>query len=208
MPKRRSTREHLLNTGAQIVGESGLRGLTVRGLSQRAETNPGSFVYHFGNRDAFLSELLERWYEPLFTGVRTHANIHLPAFEKLEIIMGDVMNFLLLHGEFIARLVLDALAGEKAAINFISGLHTRHPFVLLKTIREAQQEGSIVDGNPMNILIYLVCCGGAPFILSGQLQVHDPQAARPVLELLGALLADPESARQRMTWALRGIRHA
>lgn len=132
--------------------------------------------------------------------------MHLPAIEKLEIILKDIMDFLLRHGEFIARLVLDALAGEKAAISFISGLHTRHPFVLLKTIREAQEEGSIVGGNPMNVLVYLVCCGGAPFILSGQLQVHDPQAAQPVLELLGTLLNNPESARQRMTWALRGIR--
>ena len=189
MPKRKSTREHLLNTGAMIVGESGLRALTVRGLSLRAGTNTGSFVYHFGNREAFLTELLERWYEPLFTGIRTHANIHLPAFEK-----------------FIAQLVLDALAGEQAAIRFISGIHTRHPLVLLETIREAQQEGSVLMGDPMNILIYLVCCGGAPFILSGQLQVHDPKAARPVLDLLGSILNDPESARQRMTWALRGIR--
>lgn len=52
MPKRKSTREHLLNTGAMIVGESGLRALTVRGLSLRAGTNTGSFVYHFGNREA------------------------------------------------------------------------------------------------------------------------------------------------------------
>lgn len=206
MPKRRSTREHLLNMGAAIIAESGLRGLTVRGLSQQAGTNPGSFVYHFGNRETFLNELLERWYEPLFTGVRTHANIHLPAFEKLEAILGDVMEFLLIHGQFIAQLVLDALAGEQAAIRFISGLHTRHPLVLLETIREAQQEGSILSGNPMNMLIYLVCCGGAPFILSGQLQVHDPKSVRPVLDLLGSILNDPESARQRMTWALRGIR--
>lgn len=206
MPKRRSTREHLLNTGATIIGESGLRGLTVRGLSQRAGTNPGSFVYHFGNRETFLNELLERWYEPLFTGVSTHANIHIPAIEKLEAILGDVMDFLLVHGQFIAQLVLDALAGEQAAIRFISYLHTRHPLVVLETIRKAQQEGSILSGDPMNILIYLVCCGGAPFILSGQLQVHDPRAARPVLDLLGSILNDPESARQRMTWALRGIR--
>ena len=183
MPKRKSTREHLLNTGAMIVGESGLRALTIRGLSLRAGTNTGSFVYHFGNREAFLNELLERWYEPLFTGVRTHANIHLPAFEKLEAILEDVMEFLLRHGQFIAQLVLDALAGERAAIRFISGIHTRHPLVLLETIREAQEEGSVLQGDPMNILIYLVCCGGAPFILSGQLQVHDPNAVRPVLDL-------------------------
>ena len=61
-------------------------------------------------------------------------------------------------------------------------------------------------GYTIKILINLVCCGVAPFILSGQLQVHDSKAARPVLDLLGSILNDPESARQRMTWALRGIR--
>ena len=145
-----------------MSGNPGCAPLTVRGLSLRAGTNTGSFVYHFGNREAFLTELLERWYEPLFTGIRTHANIHLPAFEKLEAILGDVMEFLLRHGQFIAQLVLDALAGEQAAIRFISGIHTRHPLVLLETIREAQQEGSVLMGDPMNILIYLVCCGGEP----------------------------------------------
>lgn len=179
MPKRKSTREHLLNTGAMIVGESGLRALTVRGLSLRAGTNTGSFVYHFGNREAFLTELLERWYEPLFTGIRTHANIHLPAFEKLEAILGDVMEFLLRHGQFIAQLVLDALAGEQAAIRFISGIHTRHPLVLLETIREAQQEGSVLMGDPMNILIYLVCCGGAPLSFPDSSKCTTPKQLGP-----------------------------
>lgn len=207
MKKGQSTREHLLNTGAMIVRESGLRGFTVRGLSLRAKTNPGSFVYHFGNREAFLEVLLERWYEPLFTGVRTHAHVtHQPTFTKLQVMVEDIMNFLLNHGQFIAHLVLDALAGEQAAIRFISSLPTRHPLVLLETIREAQKEETIVAGDPMNILIYLACSGAAPFILSGQLEVHDAQAARPVLDMLGSLLTNPESARQRIHWALQGIR--
>lgn len=205
MPKRQSTRELLLNTGAMIIKESGLRAFTIRGLSLRAGTNPGSFVYYFGNRDAFLSELLERWYEPLFSEIKTHANIHLPAFERLDSMLKDIMEFLLRHGQFIAQLVLDALAGEQVAIRFLSGIHVRHPLVLLKTIREAQNEGSVVMGEPMNILIYLACCGGVPFILAGQLQVHNPEHTRPVLDLLGAILNDPKSARQRMDWALQGI---
>lgn len=94
---------------------------------------------------------------------------------------------------------------RRPSVSFQESIRS-HPLVLLETIREAQQEGSVLMGDPMNILIYLVCCGGAPFILSGQLQVHDSKAARPVLDLLGSILNDPESARQRMTWALRGIR--
>ena len=138
---------------------------------------------------------------PYYTGT---LDLHVAEENLQAVVTAKMHEYKAEKGE--SQLVLDALAGEKEAIRFISGLHTRHPFVLLETIQAAQEEGSIVSGNPMNVLIYLVCCGGAPFILSGQLQVHDSQAARPVLELLGSILSDPDSARQRMHWALNGIR--
>ena len=43
----------------------GLRGLTVRELAAAAEVNLGSFVYHFGNRDAFIDELVGSGTPPL-----------------------------------------------------------------------------------------------------------------------------------------------
>ena len=52
------TRQKLLDTGLAIATEKGLRGLTVRELAAAAEVNLGSFVYHFGNRDAFIDELV------------------------------------------------------------------------------------------------------------------------------------------------------
>ncbi|MCK6489402.1 MAG: hypothetical protein L6R48_13925, partial [Planctomycetes bacterium] len=37
-----------------------------RELAAAAEVNLGTFVYHFGNRDAFIDELVELWYAALF----------------------------------------------------------------------------------------------------------------------------------------------
>ena len=52
------TRQKLLDTGLAIATDKGLRGLTVRELAAAAEVNLGTFVYHFGNRDAFIDELV------------------------------------------------------------------------------------------------------------------------------------------------------
>ena len=67
------TRQKLLDTGLAIATEKGLRGLTVRELAAAAEVNLGSFVYHFGNRDAFIEELVELWYAPLYDELKSVA---------------------------------------------------------------------------------------------------------------------------------------
>ena len=64
------TRQKLLDTGLAIAADKGLRGLTVRELAAAAEVNLGTFVYHFGNRDAFIDELVELWYAPSMTSSR------------------------------------------------------------------------------------------------------------------------------------------
>ena len=58
------TRQKLLDTGLAIATDKGLRGLTVRELAAAAEVNLGTFVYHFGNRDSYIDELVELWYAP------------------------------------------------------------------------------------------------------------------------------------------------
>ena len=67
------TRQKLLDTGLAIAADKGLRGLTVRELAAAAEVNLGTFVYHFGNRDAFIDELVELWYAPLYDELKTVA---------------------------------------------------------------------------------------------------------------------------------------
>lgn len=67
------TRQKLLDTGLAIATDKGLRGLTVRELAAAAEVNLGTFVYHFGNRDAFIDELVELWYAPLYDELKAVA---------------------------------------------------------------------------------------------------------------------------------------
>ena len=53
-----STRARLIRSGTRLARQSGLRALTVRGVCDAAGANTGTFVYHFGTRDAFVAELI------------------------------------------------------------------------------------------------------------------------------------------------------
>jgi hypothetical protein len=63
------SRERLLAGRAGPGPSAGCASLTVRAVATQAQANLGSFVYHFGTRDAFVAELIERLYAPLMAGL-------------------------------------------------------------------------------------------------------------------------------------------
>lgn len=71
-------------------------------------------------------------------------------------------------------------------------------------MRNAQAEGSLVAGNPLQLMIFIMGSVGLPLVIAGggrQLGWLPPEAA-PFLSQID----NPEAARQRLTWALRGLR--
>ncbi len=78
-----SSRERLLRVGARQARRAGLRSITVRGVCQQAEANLGSFVYHFGSREAFVAEVIERWYAPLLEQMSATVDRALPPKARL-----------------------------------------------------------------------------------------------------------------------------
>jgi AcrR family transcriptional regulator len=161
------TRQKLLDTGLAIAADKGLRGLTVRELAAAAEVNLGTFVYHFGNRDAFIDELVELWYAPLYDELKT-------------------------------------VAAKGTAQRFLLSLPRRHPLLLIEQVRTAQAEGSLVAGHPLQLMIFIMGSVGLPLVIAGsgrQLGWLPPEAA-PFLSQID----NPEAARQRLAWALRGLR--
>ena len=98
----------------------------------------------------------------------------------------------------------DALAGEGAAQRFLLSLPRRHPLLLIEQVRMAQAEGSLVAGHPLQLMIFIMGSVGLPLVIAGsgrQLGWLPPEAA-PFLSQID----NPEAARQRLAWALRGLR--
>ena len=71
-------------------------------------------------------------------------------------------------------------------------------------MRTAQAEGSLVAGHPLQLMIFIMGSVGLPLVIAGsgrQLGWLPPEAA-PFLSQID----NPEAARQRLAWALRGLR--
>jgi AcrR family transcriptional regulator len=202
---RPSTRDQLLAAGRELVLRDGVAALTVRAVAAAAGANPGSFVYHFGTRDAFLRELLEDWYAPLLQGVATVAANDAPAIERLRGAILSLIDFGREHHAFIGRLVLAAAAGEAVAREFITSLAGRHPQLLLRLVAAAQAEGDIVAEEPLQVLCLLMGSVGLPLLVASAWQGSSP-FDKTFSAALGRIVRDPQRIRQRLDWALRGLR--
>jgi AcrR family transcriptional regulator len=202
---RTDTRDRLLRAGLTLARKVGLRGITVRALAQRARANPGSFVYHFGTREAYLAELLEQWYAPLMTQLQLRvAHDGADPLQALRGLVLQLANWAQANAPFVAQLVMDAAAGEAAARRFFSGLESRHPALLLAAIVAAQKTGQLRAAPPVAVLLFLMSTVALPVLL-----FQGFNAARvvpvPLLEQLRSVVLDPAQAEQRLDWALRGL---
>jgi AcrR family transcriptional regulator len=199
-----STRQVLLDTGMQLACVSGLRALTVRGIAARAGVNPGSFVYHFGSRDAFLTLLTEAWYQPLFTQLQLHADVDCPPLVRLRTLVLQLMDFMVCHRAFVAQLVLDVAAGEPAACRFIAAMSQRHPLLLLRAVEQAQHAGQIVAAHPLQILLFIMAPLGGPLLLA-EIGAGVPSVSQDWLALCATFAHERGPIAERLDWALKGL---
>ncbi|WP_159880519.1 TetR/AcrR family transcriptional regulator [Aquitalea denitrificans] len=198
------TRVLLLEHGLQHLRQYGLRQLTVRGICQQAEVNPGSFVYHFGNRQQFVSMLLELWYAPLYRQLQDSLQQQGEPLDRLSAMLLQLVAFARAEGGVISQLLLDAGSGEVAAVEFIRNLAPRHPQLLLQCLSEAQQAGQLCQAPPLHQLMYLMSALGFPVLLQ---QLSSGKHILPTLleQGLASYALEPEHLQQRLHWALKGL---
>jgi len=60
-PKQRLGRNEWIRTGLEVLMEDGESGVAVEALARRLGVTKGSFYWHFENRKALLTALLEAW---------------------------------------------------------------------------------------------------------------------------------------------------
>ncbi len=200
-----ATRALLLDTGLQLVRSKGLRGLVVRELAQASGVNLGSFVYHFGTRERFINELVERWYAPLYAALQQVAQAaHPSAYARLHATLRELVQLIAAHAGFAHHVFADAMEGEPAAHAFLLSLRERHPRLLLALVQQAQAEGSLPPVPPLQLLMYLMSAANGPLLVAAALLEKNwlPPIASPFLQAA----TTPQLALQRLEWALAGVR--
>lgn len=198
------TRAALLHAGRAIVLHAGFGGLTVREVTAAADANLGSFVYHFGTRDAFVRELIEQWYAPLLARVRTVAGSTGGAIHRLRSAVLQLIEFGAAEEDFVGKLAMGAAAGEPAARQFLSTLAGRHPRVLLALVRAAQAEGTLVDEEPLQVLMFLMASVGLPRLIAAAWD-GPPVFGKSLSAELGRIARDGDRIAQRLEWAIIGL---
>jgi AcrR family transcriptional regulator len=196
----------MLRAGLAIARRAGLRSVTVRGVATRSRANLGSFVYHFGTRDAFLGEMIEFWYAPLFAQLQLTVDEAQPVTRRLRQFCLALLGVVIAQREFIAQLIVDAASGEQSAQRFMRTMRGRHPALLLRLIREAQAVGDIHAGeDALHVMLFIFAALGMPVIaVTGLARARLLPAgfAQAITHHATAL----PSIERRLDWVLDGLR--
>jgi AcrR family transcriptional regulator len=203
-PARAPTRESLLAAGRTIVVADGFAALTVRRAAAQAGANLGSFVYHFKTRDAFVTELIEEWYAPLFSRVTLAVDGRARPLDRLRHAILQLIVFGVEQDVFLARLLMAAAAGEAPARRFLGSIAERHPRLLIKLVRAAQADGTLVREHPLQILMFIMASVGLPRLLSTAWQ-GPPLFGKTLSASLSRVARDRDRIVQRLNWALQGL---
>ena len=200
-----STRTQLMQAGRHILQAHGFQGLTVRAVAAAADANLGSFVYHFGTRDAFVAELIEEWYAPMMSRVTSIDSAASP-IERLRLAIVQIVDFVAENESFIGHLFTAALSGDRSTRSFLGSLAGRHPRVLLQLIGESQVAGQIVDEDPLQVACFLMASVGLPRLIAAGWQ-GPPLLPKSFAAAAGRIARDRDCILQRLDWALRGLSH-
>ncbi len=199
-----ATRERLLRSGIALARRSGLRAITVRALAAHAEVNLGSFVYHFGTREAFVAELVERWYAPIWSDLQATVEQQLPPLDKLRTLVLKIVAWATENRGFLGHLLMDASAGEQAVVRFLRLIAGRHPMLVAQVIREGQAAGEIVRADPVHLMLFTMSAMGLPVLLA-----HGASAGRVFPPATRSAVLEYATARrhvaERLEWVIAGI---
>jgi AcrR family transcriptional regulator len=198
------SRAKLLSCGRQIIERSGVRGLTVRGVATRARVNLGTFVYHFGTREAFVAEVLESWYAPIYRRLQLTVDEDLPSLDKLRHFILRFAAFMIENRAFTRNVLLDLAGGEQAVKPFVLSLFGRHPQLLLRLIRESQSAGILQQGEPLKLALSLVGATLMPILWAGIL-MPDGLVDTEVRAAIDRIVLSPAEIEQRFERAIGGL---
>ena len=173
----------LLRAGRALYPTTGIRGLSVRKVAERAGVNVAMFHYHFGSKEKFVGVLLGQLYDAMFERLSLAADgdAPLPALRRALLVLA---HFARDHRAVLRRILLDALAGEPVAVEFARVNLPRHLRVVAGLVRAGQACGALRDIAPLQALALLAGSIGGPILLGTAVTENPgvPRALRGAFE--------------------------
>ena len=205
MPRPGRNIEHaLLQSGRQLYAQLGATRLSVRALTQHAGVNLGMFHYHFKTKDAFLRQLLDSWYEEMFTRLSTSAQQAGPPLQRLREALFFLATFVRDHGPVLGRVIADAAAGEPVAVEFIRVNAPRHLRLLLALMAQAQRDGALARVPPLQRFTFVMSAVAMPLLIAPGIRSLGVAPALLGPALKSQVMSD-KAIHQRIDLALKAL---
>jgi AcrR family transcriptional regulator len=195
----------LLEAGRALFAQSGIAGLSVRKVAERAGVNLGMFHYHFRTKDAFVRALLQRLYDDMFAELELAAAGDARPVAALRASANVLGRFVRDNRLLLRRLMADAVASEPIAVEFVRTNLPRHIGVIGALVAAGQRAGVLKPVPIAQALAFIAGAVGAPILIGGAIVERDeaPAALRRTFE--SAVLSDAALA-ERVDLVLAGLR--
>lgn len=194
----------LLAAGRELLSRKGISGLSVREVAARAGVNLGMFHYHFKTKDEFARRVLQELYEDFFAKLSLEAAEGEPA-ERLRKALTNLACFARDNRALVLGLGLDAVSGNRPAVEFLFKNAPRHVAVVAGLVRACQKAGVLQRGPLPRVMVFL---GGGvmlPAVLIAALEraADGGFGALPLKLVVRQVLSD-EAIADRVRMALKG----
>jgi len=141
-------REHILNAGLKVMFQTGYQGASVRDICAAAGAPQGSFTNHFRSKEAFVQEVLDRYFADLKTAVSQALNDQSRTPRQrlkryLDIISGRLQGAKWNRGCLIGDLSLEASLQSKLLRKRLEEIFREWRTPFAECIAEAQAAGEI-----------------------------------------------------------------
>lgn len=193
----------LIKTGLEMLPDTGISGLSVREVAQKAQVNIGMFHYHFKTKEAFARVLLEELYEMMFSKLTHSINPSDPALKSLGNALFTMGCFARDQHRILLSIITDIKKANAVAIDFAKANFPRHIGLIRKLVEKAQAEGDIVDLPAVQIMVFLASSVAMPGMIGGMLV--DLDEAFGVAAPMKNLVISDAAIERRVRMALKGV---
>jgi AcrR family transcriptional regulator len=142
------TAHRLLLAGRRLFAQQGFEGTSVRALTREADANLGAVTYHFETKEELYRAVLDMVLAPVRGRLELLGGLPLPAPERLELFVRGMFQHLRENRDIPRFFVQEIVLGDDPSPPILNTVRTVVG-TLAKILKEGQEEGSVVPGDPV-----------------------------------------------------------
>ena len=201
-----NTDRMLIKAAKQLLPATGVSGLKLRRVADKAGVNLGMFHYHFRSKDEFIKRVLVEIYGDFFSKFKIETSSSGSPLERLGSAVVSLGRFARDNRSLAFVIIRDILGGRRDAARFAGKNFTGHIAVIAGLVEECRKNGSIINIPAPQAIAFIA---GSIAFPNAVMEIIDKSGAKKPLgitreELAEQLLSD-EAIDSRAELVIRAL---